>query len=154
MLPQSEFKACLPGGTSTRFMPKEFYDIEMDFDVLKNAGHRLGTGAIIVFDHHTCLVAATLNLIQYFARESCGFCTPCREGLPYVRDLLWRIENGEGKEGFLSTLRQLDGFMEHAYCELAAGAAAPLNGLLTYFEDEIHEHISQHKCPFKDRSVG
>ncbi|MFZ0451138.1 MAG: SLBB domain-containing protein, partial [Desulfatiglandaceae bacterium] len=80
MLPGSVFKACLPGGASTGFLPAEFYDIQMDFDVLKEAGQRLGTGAIIVFDEGTCLVGATLNLMTYFARESCGFCTPCREG--------------------------------------------------------------------------
>ena len=73
----------------------------MDFDALKRSqGHRLGTGAIMVFDHKTCLVGATLNLIEFFARESCGWCTPCREGLPYIRDLLRRIEEGEGREEY------------------------------------------------------
>ena len=69
----------------------------MDFDSLRRVGNRLGTGAIMVFDQKTCLVAATLNLIAFFARESCGWCTPCREGLPYIRDILSRIEAGEGK---------------------------------------------------------
>ena len=96
MLDGSEYKACLPGGASTGFLPKEHFDIEMDFESLKKVGNRLGTGAIMVFDHKTCLVAATLNLTEFFARESCGWCTPCREGLPYIRDLLLRLENGEG----------------------------------------------------------
>ena len=125
MSPGSEFKACLPGGASTRFMPKKFYDVEMDFEPLKATGHRLGTGAIIVFDQKTCLVGATLNLIEFFARESCGFCTPCREGLPYIRDLLWRIEAGEGKEEFIPMLQQMAGHMCQAYCAFAPGAAAP-----------------------------
>jgi NADH-quinone oxidoreductase subunit F len=154
MITGSEFKACLSGGASTRFMPKQFYDIEMDFDALKKVGHRLGTGAIIVLDRQACLVGAALNLIQYFARESCGFCTPCREGLPYMRDLLWRIENGDGEEAFIPMLRQMSGYMEHAYCDLASGAAAPLDGLLTYFEDEVHEHISQRKCPLGNAGVS
>lgn len=149
MLPGSEFKACQPGGASTGFMPRKYYHIEMDFDPLKDAGHRLGTGAIIVFDHTTCLVAATLNLIEFFARESCGWCTPCREGLPYIRDLLGYIENGEGKEEFIPMLRQMAGHMPKAYCAFAPGAAAPLNALLNFFEDEIREHIHQRKCPFK-----
>jgi NADH-quinone oxidoreductase subunit F len=85
MLDGSEYKACLPGGASTGFLPKEHFDIEMDFDSLKKVGNRLGTGAIMVFDHKTCLVAATLNLTEFFTRESCGWCTPCREGLPYCR---------------------------------------------------------------------
>jgi NADH-quinone oxidoreductase subunit F len=153
MCPGAEFKAVLPGGASTRFMPKDFYDVEMDFDPLKDVGHRLGTGAIIVFDQNTCLVGATLNLIEYFARESCGFCTPCREGLPYIRDLLWRLEIGEGKEEFIPMLRQMAGHMAKAYCAFAPGAASPVEGLLEYFEEEIREHISQKKCPYKGPGI-
>ena len=149
MRENSKFKACLPGGASTAYMTKEFYDIEMDFDPLKKAGHRLGTAAIIVFDQETCLVATTLNLIEFFVRESCGFCTPCREGLPFVRDLLYRIENGEGKESFIPLLHDMAGYMNHAYCAFAPGAVAPLKGLLEYFEEEVMEHIIQKRCPFK-----
>jgi NADH-quinone oxidoreductase subunit F len=150
MLPGSEFKAAIPGGASTSFLPREFYDVEMDQESLKKVGHRFGTGAVMVFDQNTCLVAATLNLTEYFARESCGFCTPCREGLPYLRDLLWRIENGDGKEEFIPMIREMADHMDQAYCAFAPGAAQPLKGLLDYFEDEIREHISQRKCPFKE----
>ena len=97
MLPGSELKAFIPGGASTSFMPPKFLDVAMDIDSLKQVGHRFGTGAIIVFDQKTCILGATLNLITYFARESCGFCTPCRQGLPYILDLLQRLENGEGE---------------------------------------------------------
>ncbi len=144
----SKFKACLPGGASTAFMTKEFYDIEMDFEPLKRAGHRLGTAAIVVFDQETCLVATTLNILEFFVRESCGFCTPCREGLPFVRDLLQRIERGEGKETFIPLLHDMVGHMNHAYCAFAPGAVAPLKGLLDYFLEEVLEHISQKRCPF------
>jgi NADH-quinone oxidoreductase subunit F len=126
----------------------------MDFEPLKAVGHRLGTGAIIVFDKNTCLVAAALNLIEYFARESCGFCTPCREGLPYIRDLLWRIEMGEGKEEFIPMLRQMAAHMEKSYCAFAPGAAAPVLGLLNYFEEEIREHLSQKKCPYRSFGIA
>ena len=122
----------------------------MDYRALEAIGHRLGTGAIMVFDQQTCLVAATLNLIEYFARESCGFCTPCREGLPYIRDLLWRIETGEGQEEFIPMLQQMARHMDNAYCAFAPGAAEPVLGLLKYFEDEVREHISQKKCPFTE----
>lgn len=148
MLEGSEFKAFLPGGASTNILSKKFYDIEMDFDPLKEVGHRLGTAAIIVFDHHTCLVGATLNLIGYFARESCGFCTPCREGLPFIKDLLHRIEMGEGEEKFISMLSQMVGHMPKSYCAFAQGAVESLKGLLKYFEDDIREHMIQRKCPF------
>jgi len=153
MMRGSEFKAALPGGASTAFMPKQYYDIEMDFEALKKAGHRLGTGSIVVFDRQSCLVAATLNLTEFFVRESCGLCTPCREGLPFIRDLLWRIENGEGKEGFIPMLREMSAHMRHAYCAFAPGAAEPVEGLLLYFEEEIREHISQRKCPFGEHGT-
>jgi NADH-quinone oxidoreductase subunit F len=147
MSPGSEFKAFLPGGASTNFMPRQYFDIAMDFESFRKTGNRLGTGAIVVFDQKTCLVGATLNLIEYFARESCGFCTPCREGLPYMRDLLQRLERGEGKEEFIPMLTQMAHHMDKAYCAFAPGAAAPVLGLLRYFEDEVREHISQRQCP-------
>jgi NADH-quinone oxidoreductase subunit F len=148
MLAGSEYKACLPGGASTGFLPKEHFDIEMDFEALKKVGNRLGTGAIMVFDHKTCLVGATLNLTGFFARESCGWCTPCREGLPYIRDLLLRLENGEGQEDFIPLLEEMGKHLWSAYCAFAPGAVAPLQSLLNLFRAEVQEHISQKKCPF------
>ena len=153
MLEGSEFKACLPGGASTGFLPREHYDIEMDFESLKKAGNRLGTGAIMVFDQKTCLVAATLNLTEFFARESCGWCTPCREGLPYVRDLLALIENGEGEQNFISILEEMGKHLWSAYCAFAPGAVAPLQSLLTHFREEVEAHIHQKTCPFKTAST-
>ena len=76
------------------------------FDTLRKIGNRLGTGAIMVFDQKTCLVGATVNLIEFFARESCGWCTPCREGLPFILDLLKRIENGDGEPAHIPMLEQ------------------------------------------------
>jgi NADH-quinone oxidoreductase subunit F len=145
----SEFKACLPGGASTSFLPREHYNIEMDFQTLRNIGNRLGTGAIMVFDHKTCLVGATLNLIDFFARESCGWCTPCREGLPYIRDLLRRVEDGEGEEEFISMLERMSKHLWNSYCAFAPGAVSPVESLLKYFGDEVQEHINLKKCPFK-----
>ena len=150
LLPGSELKAVMPGGASTAFMPAKYYDVEMDFESLQKIGHRLGTAAIMVFDQSTCLVGATLNLMEYFARESCGYCTPCREGLPYIRDLLGRIEAGEGREEFIPMIQQMARHMDSSYCGFAPGAAEPVLGLLKYFEDEIREHISQKKCPFAE----
>jgi NADH-quinone oxidoreductase subunit F len=145
----SQFKACLPGGASTRFLIPEHYHVPMDFDSLAEVGHRLGTAAIMVFDQNVCLVGLTLNLLAFFARESCGWCTPCREGLPYIRDLLYLIEHGEGKEEYITMLRTMSKHLWNSYCALAPGAAGPVESLLTFFEDEVREHISQKKCPFK-----
>jgi len=144
-----EFKACLPGGASTRFLPKEHYHVPMDYDSLKKVGNRLGTSAIMVFDQKTCLVAATLNLMDFFVRESCGWCTPCREGLPFMHRLLWQIENGEGREEHIDMLRDMASMTVNAYCAFAMGAAEPIHGLLDHFEEEVREHIRQKACPFR-----
>lgn len=154
MPPGYEYKACLPGGASTRYLSGKYYDVPMDFDSIADIGpdFRFGTGAIMVLDQKTCLVAATLNLMQFFTRESCGWCTPCREGLPYIEDLLRRIENGEGREDFIPLLREMCGHMPKAYCAFAPGAAAPVIALLEDFAEEVHEHISQKKCPFEHRA--
>ena len=149
MLDGLEFKACLPGGASTGFLPRQHYHVEMDVDTLKRVGNRLGTGAIMVFDHRTCLVAATLNLMEFFARESCGWCTPCREGLPYIRDLLARIEAGDGDPDFIPMLEEMKVQLYRSYCAFAPGAAAPLESLLAHFKDELQEHIRERRCPFR-----
>ncbi len=149
MTPGSELKACLPGGASTGFLPRQHYDIEMDFDALRNVGNRLGTGAIMIFDHKTCLVAATVNLTEFFARESCGWCTPCREGLPYMLDILKRIEAGEGEADHISMLESMCRSLWNAYCAFAPGAVAPVESLLAHFKEEVAEHIQQRKCPFR-----
>jgi NADH-quinone oxidoreductase subunit F len=149
MLEGSEYKACLPGGASTGFLPQAHYDIEMDFQQLRNIGNRLGTGAIMVFDHKTCLVGASVNLLEFFARESCGWCTPCREGLPYILDLLRRIEDGRGEPEYIPMIERMCKHLWNAYCAFAPGAIAPVESLLKHFRDELEEHISEKKCPFK-----
>lgn len=147
MKPGKRFKACIPGGASTQFLPAAHLDVPMDFDPVVKAGSRLGSGAVIVFDEGHCLVAATLNMIAFFARESCGWCTPCREGLPYVQEILQRIEKGRGEEEDLELLREHIKFLSYSFCALAPGAMAPLEGLLTSFENEVREHITQKRCP-------
>ena len=145
----SQFKACLPGGASTCFLTREHYDIAMDFQSLRDSGSRLGTGAIMVFDQDTCLVGVALNLIEFFARESCGWCTPCREGLPVIRELLLRIENGQGEDDDIERLERMCKHLWKAYCAFAPGAASPVQSLLKYFGDEVRQHIRQKQCPFR-----
>ncbi len=150
MLPGSEYKACLPGGASTGFLPRQHYHIPMDFDALKKAGNRLGTAAVMVFDHKTCLLAATVNLTEFFTRESCGWCTPCREGFPYLLDLLRRLEMGEGKMDDIEKIRRICAHLWRAYCAFAPGGVAPIESLLAHFEDEVIAHIDKKRCPFEE----
>ena len=144
----SRFKACLPGGASTPYFTESHLDVAMDFDPVAKAGSRLGTGGIVVFDQNTCMVAATLNLIRFFARESCGWCTPCREGLPFVRHTLERIESGRGELRDIDILREHVQLLNYSFCALAPGAMGPVEGLLKHFESELLEHISARHCPF------
>jgi len=144
-----KFKACIPGGASTQFLTAEHLNVTMDYETVAKAGSRLGSGGIIVFEEGTCLVAATLNMITFFARESCGWCTPCREGLPFVREILERIEAGGGEERDIAILREHIKYLSYSFCALAPGAMAPLEGLLNHFEDEVREHILKGRCPFK-----
>ena len=88
----------IPGGASTAFLTAEHLDVPMDFDSVQKFGSRMGTGTMIVVDDRTCPVGATLNLQRFFARESCGWCTPCRDGLPWTVAILEAIESGQGKE--------------------------------------------------------
>ncbi len=99
------FKACLPGGASTPYLTAEHMDVELDFDSLEEVGSRFGTAGVTVFDDRTCMVAATLNLIRFFARESCGWCSPCRDGLTMVRWLLETIDAGKGAPDHLEMLK-------------------------------------------------
>lgn len=144
-----KFKACIPGGASTQFLTAEHLNVTMDYETVAKAGSRLGSGGIIVFEEGTCLVAATLNMITFFARESCGWCTPCREGLPFVQEILARIEAGGGEERDIAILREHIKYLNYSFCALAPGAMAPLDGLLNHFEDEVREHILKGRCPFK-----
>jgi NADH-quinone oxidoreductase subunit F len=145
----ARFKACLPGGASTGFLPAKHYHINMDFDALKAVGNRLGTGAIMVFDHHTCMVAVTANLTEFFARESCGWCTPCREGFPYLLDLLRRIESGRADKDVIPMMRTMCRHLWKSYCAYAPGGVGPIESMLEYFEDEVMAHIDGKGCPFK-----
>jgi NADH-quinone oxidoreductase subunit F len=145
------FKACLPGGASTGFLTAAHYHIPLDYESLKAAGNRLGTGAVMIFDESLCMVAATRNLTQFFARESCGWCTPCREGFPYLLDLLTRLEAGQAQAGWMDQVQTLCGHLWKAYCAFAPGGVAPIESLLANFLEEVQAHIDHKGCPLKGR---
>ena len=133
----------LPGGASTDFMLPEHLDVLMEYATVENAGSRLGTGTMIVLDDQSCPVQMVLNLERFFAQESCGWCTPCRDGLPWVVDLLEGLIEGRGRPGDLDTLSRLTGFMGpgNTFCALAPGAMEPLQSALKYFREDFEQYL-------------
>ncbi len=146
-----QLKGLLPGGASTDFLLPEHLDVPMDYDSIAAAGSRLGTGGLIVLDDQNCPVAMVLNLLQFFAQESCGWCTPCRDGTPWAVELLSRIERGEGSLADIDSLLNLCDFMwiGKTHCALAPGAVEPLKSALRYFNDDFVQHIEQQCCPYQ-----
>jgi NADH-quinone oxidoreductase subunit F len=145
------FRGLLPGGASTDFLLEEHLDLPMDFGSLMGAGSRLGTATMIVLDDHTCPVGLCLNLERFFAQESCGWCTPCRDGLPFVARTLEAIEGGEGREEDLAMLERHTRLlgMGYTFCAHAPGAMEPLQSALRYFREDFEQHIREGRCPFR-----
>jgi len=144
-------RAIIPGGASTDFLGPEHLDVQMDFDTVGKVGSRMGTGTMIILDDKTCPVGMVHNLIQFFAQESCGWCTPCRDGLPWIQRVMAAIENGEGRPEDLDMLRghtKLLG-MGMTFCALAPGAMAPLGSALVRFKDEFDRHIRDKRCAWR-----
>ena len=150
MMDGFKLKGLLPGGASTDFLLPEHLDTPMDFDSIAKAGSRLGTGGLIVLDDKSCPVAMVLNLLKFFAQESCGWCTPCRDGTPWAVEVLTRIENGQGRIEDLDTLANLCDFMwlGKTHCALAPGAVEPLKSALKYFHDDFEQHIDKGCCSY------
>jgi len=146
-----KFRGAIPGGASTDFLVEEHLDVKMDFDSVQKAGSRMGTGTMIILDDQTCPVGLTHNLEQFFARESCGWCTPCREGLPWTERILRALEEGRGEPGDLKRLRFHTEFLGpgFTFCALAPGAMEPLQSALKYFRDDFERHIREKRCPYK-----
>lgn len=146
------FRSALPGGASTDFVLEEHLDARMDFESLQGTGSRMGTGTMIVLDDKTCPVGMVLNLENFFARESCGWCTPCREGLRWVAQILDAIERGKGRMEDLEILDQQARLLGpgHTFCFLAPGAAEPLQSALKYFREDFEMHIKEKRCMYKD----
>jgi len=144
-------RGIIPGGGSTDFMTTEHLDTRMDFTSVRSTGSRLGTGTIIVLDDRTCPVAFILNLIRFFALESCGWCTPCREGLPWTEKILKSFEEGTAKPDDLNILSFQTRYMGpgNTFCAHAPGAMEPLQSGLKYFKDDFMRHIHEKHCPWR-----
>ncbi len=138
-----QLRGFLPGGASTDFLLPEHLDVAMDYEAIAKAGSRMGTGTLIVLDDKTCPVQMVLNLEQFFAQESCGWCTPCRDGLPWTVTLLQDIIAGHGRMEDLDTLSGLTRMLGpgNTFCALAPGAMEPLQSALKYFREDFVRYI-------------
>lgn len=136
-------KAWLPGGASTDFLLPEHLDLAMDYDTIARARSRLGTGLLTVVDQSQGIVPVVRNILEFFARESCGWCTPCRDGLPWSVKLLRAIERGDGRPGDIELLESLTVQLGpgKTYCALAPGAVEPLQSALRFFRREFERGI-------------
>jgi NADH-quinone oxidoreductase subunit F len=146
-----KLRGLLPGGASTDFLIEEHLDVKMDFASVQKVGSRLGTGTMIVLDDQTCPVGMLQNLEHFFAQESCGWCTPCRDGLPWTAKILQALEEGQGE------LRDVERLALHTkllgpgrtFCPLAPGAMEPLQSALKYFREDFERHIREKGCPWR-----
>jgi NADH-quinone oxidoreductase subunit F len=152
VLDGKRLKAWTPGGSSTPFLTEQHLDVGLDFESIQDAGSLLGTGAMIVTDERDCMVDATLRLLRFYAHESCGKCTPCREGTWWVVRILDRLQNGFGRMEDLDVLADVgDNMLFKAFCALADGAVSPISSSLKFFRDEYEAHVRERRCPFTDR---
>ncbi|WP_281289807.1 NADH-quinone oxidoreductase subunit NuoF [Nocardioides rubriscoriae] len=144
-----ELKFWTPGGSSTPLLTAEHLDIPLDFEGVAGAGSMLGTRALQVFDQTTCVVRAVLRWTEFYKHESCGKCTPCREGTWWLVQTLGALERGQGNEADLDLLLdQCDNILGRSFCALADGATSPIVSSLQYFRDEYVAHLTHGGCPF------
>jgi NADH-quinone oxidoreductase subunit F len=138
-----------PGGSSVPLLTDEHLDVPLDFESVQAAGSQLGTRALQMFDDTTCVVRAVLRWNQFYQHESCGKCTPCREGTYWMTQVLQRLENGQGTDEDLDKLLDIcDNILGRAFCALGDGATSPITSSIQYFRDEYIEHQKHGGCPF------
>ena len=144
-----KLKFWTPGGSSTPMFTDAHLDVPLDYEGVSKAGSMLGTKALQIFDETTCVVRAVLRWTEFYKHESCGKCTPCRDGTWWLVQVLKDLESGKGTEADLDKLLDLcDNIMGRSFCALADGAASPIISSLQYFRQEYLDHLSAGTCPF------
>jgi NADH-quinone oxidoreductase subunit F len=143
-----KLKAVIPGGSSAPVLPANvMMDTTMDYDAIAKAGSMLGSGAVIVMDESVCMVKALRRLSYFYYEESCGQCTPCREGTGWLYRVVDRIENGQGRPEDLDLLESVGkNIAGRTICALGDAAVMPVQGMLKHFRDEFAYHIEHKKC--------
>ncbi len=150
-----KIKAVIPGGSSVPLLPASMLDTGLDFESMVAAGTLLGSGGVIVIDDRTCIVDALWNITRFYEHESCGKCTPCREGTYWMSEVFARLERGEGRESDIDLLYDVsDNILGKSFCALGDAAAMPVMGAIKHFRDEFEFHVRERRCAVNRRAPG
>jgi NADH-quinone oxidoreductase subunit F len=148
-----ELKAIIPGGSSVQILTPDQVDTPLAFEPMRAAGSSVGSGAIIVIDDRACIVQLGLRVAQFYMHESCGKCTPCREGTRWMVQILHKIEDGDAEEAELDLLLDVcDRILGHCLCPLGDAAAMPIASYVDKFRDEFRAHVREGRCPYDGES--
>ena len=140
-------KAIIPGGSSVPMLPAADLDTPLDYESMNAKGTFLGSGGVIVIDDQTCIVDALWNVTRFYQHESCGKCTPCREGTYWMSEVLERLENGNGRDADIDLLADVaDNILGKSFCALGDAAAMPVQGALKHFRAEFEHHVKHKAC--------
>ena len=147
-----KLKGVIPGGGSMPVLrPEEIEKVNLDYESVQAAGSLLGSGGVIVMDDTTCMVRAAWNLARFFAHESCGQCSPCREGCHWMEKIFHGIEHGQGEAGDLDLILNVSGnIMGNTICPFGDAAAMPAAAFIKKYRAEFEEHIAQRRCPVRN----
>jgi NADH-quinone oxidoreductase subunit F len=147
ILGDKKLKGVIPGGASTPFLTPDMIDVGLDYESMVTAGSMLGSGAVIVFHEETCIVWVILRLIHFFRHESCGKCTPCRDGTGWLEQMIRKVEAGQGKSADLDKIEEVCGnILGRTICPLGDAAVMPIQSSLRLYRDEWEYHIAHKKC--------
>ena len=143
-------KAYIPGGASAPMLPGSAMDIGIDFESYPAAGSTIGSASFIIFPEDSCIVFAQLRISEFFSHESCGKCTPCREGTRWLRQMVERIEDGDGREEDIPILRDVaDNMLGKCFCALGDFATSNIVASIKHFQAEYEQHIRERCCPYR-----
>jgi len=143
----AKVKAVIPGGSSVPLLPASLLDTGLDYESMNAVGTFLGSGGVIVIDDRTCIVDAMYNVTRFYEHESCGKCTPCREGTYWMSEVFERLETGKGRPGDVELLSDVsDNILGKSFCALGDAAAMPVLGAIKHFREEFDHHVTHGRC--------
>jgi NADH-quinone oxidoreductase subunit F len=150
MLNDKQLKAIIPGGSSTPMLGADKLDTPLDFEAVAAAGSMLGSGGVVVMDEDTCIVGAVLRMTEFYRDESCGKCTPCREGTYWMTEIYERLEHGHGKQSDIALLLDIcDNIGGKSFCPLGDAAITPVASSIKLFREEYEYHVREGRCMTK-----